>query len=256
MTLIVGILCSDGVVMAADGAATYGAMGQMTMRRPMKKLTILHDSVILGLLGTTGMAQRFAGEISRAWEGKKYQQKQPDQVMREVQAAVRPIILEEMQMAAAAIPVVGHAVAAMSAVSGTLLAMNVLKKPQLFRFDQQASPEAATSDLPLEAVGSGEPIADPFLAFIRRLFWPANLPTTQQGVFAALWAVRHAIQTSPGGVAEPIQVAVLKDGKAKEVPREELQEHDSAIDAAERRCANVLAPAQQQIEPPPQAPAP
>jgi hypothetical protein len=72
----------------------------------------------------------------------------------------------------------------------------------------QTSPEAASAHLPFVAIGSGQPIADP-LAVIRRLFWPDKLPPTQQGVFAALWAVRHAIQTSHGGAAEAIQVAVL-----------------------------------------------
>ncbi len=160
-------------------------------------------------------------------------------------------------MAAAAIPVVGQGVAAMSALSGTLVAMNVLKKPSLFRFDHQASPEAATPDLPLEAVGSGPAIADPFLAFIRRLFWPKRLPTVQEGVFSALWAVRHAIQTSPGGVAEPIQVAVLEGTKAHELDDDDLAEHMRAIADAEQRCASVLPalthPPAHEVKEPPEA---
>jgi Proteasome subunit len=240
MTLIVGILCSDGVVLGADGAATYGALGQQTMRQPMKKLTIISNSVILGVSGTTGLAQRYAGEIGRSYEGKKYQHKQYDQVMRVIQGEIGPVIREELEMAKAAAPVVGAGIAQLSVLSGTLVAMDVLKKAYLFRFDHQASPEAATPDLPIEAVGSGQAIADPFLAFIRRLFWPKKLPNVNEGVFAVLWTLHHAIEVSPGGVALPIQIAVLQGGKARELPEDELQEHHTAIDAAEQRCANVL----------------
>jgi hypothetical protein len=68
-------------------------------------------------------------------------------------------------------------------------------------------------------------------------------------------AVRHAIQTSPDGVAEPIQVAVLKDGKALVRSRSKSCRNTTPrSDAAERRCANLLAPAQEEIEPPPTAP--
>src|SRR2546422_9388274 len=124
MTLIVGILCVDGVVMAADGAATYGTLGQQTMRQPMKKLEILAGSVIAGVSGTTGLAQRYHGEITRYWNDGTYKNKQPDQVMREIQVAISPIILDEFKMAAAAIPVLGQGIAMMSALSETLVAMN------------------------------------------------------------------------------------------------------------------------------------
>jgi 20S proteasome alpha/beta subunit len=252
MTLIVGILCSDGVVMAADGAATYGAIGQQTIRQPVKKLEIARKDTIVGVSGPIGTAQRYYGEIQRmpAFKGND----QPDQAMQKIRAAILPIVKDEFDMAQRATPVIGNAIAAAPAIASAMVATMVQTSAHLFQFNWQASPEAASPHLPFVAIGSGQPIADPFLAFIRRLFWPDKLPPTQQGVFAALWAVRHAIQTSPGGVAEPIQVAVLTDGKAREIPLEELQEHHSAIDAAERRCANLLAPAQPEIEPPPTAP--
>ncbi len=38
MTLIIGIKCSDGIVMGADGAATFATLGQPTIRQETKKL--------------------------------------------------------------------------------------------------------------------------------------------------------------------------------------------------------------------------
>jgi hypothetical protein len=49
--------------------------------------------------------------------------------------------------------------------------------------------------------------------------------------------LRHAIETNPGGVSEPIEVCVLskngKDCKAKKLTEAEFKEHEVAIDAAE-----------------------
>lgn len=63
MTLIVGIKCDDGIVLGADGAATLGVMGQSTVRQATKKLDILKESVVVGVSGPVGLAQRIRGEI-------------------------------------------------------------------------------------------------------------------------------------------------------------------------------------------------
>ena len=256
MTLVVGILCSDGVVMAADGAATYAVMSQQTIRQPMKKLYILPKDIIAGVSGPIGTAQRYCAEIPRMQiKGND----QPDQVMQKIRAAILPIVKDELTMAQVAAPVVGNANASLTALASAMVAITVQGEPCLFQFNWQGSPEAASKDLPFIAIGSAQATADPFLAFIRRLFWPDKLPTAPEGVFAAVWTVRHAIQTSPGGVAEPIQVAVLKGGKARELEQAELEECERAIDAAEKRCTNAVpsaaadAPAPD-VAPPPQAP--
>src|SRR5207245_1801501 len=102
-------------------------------------------------------------------------------------------------------PIVGAQVAAASALASALVATMIGKAYHLFQFNHQGSAEAATTHLPFVAIGSGQATADPFLAFIRRLFWPSKLPATGEGLFAGVWTVRHAIHTSPGGVADPIQ---------------------------------------------------
>lgn len=57
------------------------------------------------------------------------------------------------------------------------------------------------------------------------------------GIFSVLWTLEHAIETNPGGVAEPTQIMVLekdgKDFKARELEKAELAEHHEAITAAE-----------------------
>ena len=69
MTLIAGIKCSDGIVLGADGAATYGVRGQSTIRQPVKnKLKIIADSIVIGTAGPVGLGQRLAGSLETAYQ--------------------------------------------------------------------------------------------------------------------------------------------------------------------------------------------
>ena len=113
----------------------------------------------------------------------------------------------------------------------------------LFQFDQQCAPEEASSGLPFISIGSGQPLADPFLAFIRRIFWRDRLPTKAEGIFAALWTLQHAIETAPGGIGDPTQMILTEkvsndQWQARELPQEELQEHKEAISCAECSLSN------------------
>src|SRR5690606_12875728 len=84
-------------------------------------------------------------------------------------------------------------VAQSSYMSASIVALIVQGKPELFQFTFDAASEQATGDIPFIAVGSGQQLADPFLAFLRRIFWKDHLPTLNEGIFAALWTLKHAI---------------------------------------------------------------
>ncbi|MHA1305246.1 MAG: hypothetical protein ACTSPI_16220 [Candidatus Heimdallarchaeaceae archaeon] len=236
MTLIIGIKCRDGIVMGADGAATLGTMGQRTILQPMRKLETIAGKVIFGFSGQIGLGQRFKYEVQKAWENKEFSGVSPCEAMTTLRVNMWKHVEMELKAATIARGAIGST-ALQSVISQTIIAMPVSKKPCLFQFDQQCSPEEATTDLPFVSIGSGQGIADPFLAFLRRIFWRNKVPSIADGLFVTLWTLRHAIQINPGGVAEPIQMVILenKDGdwKARELLEEELQEHLEAIDAAE-----------------------
>src|SRR3989442_124393 len=73
MTLIVGILCQDGIVVGADGAASLGVLGQMTARQPVKKLSLMASPLpmIVGVSGSVGMAQRITCIFSELYNENK-----------------------------------------------------------------------------------------------------------------------------------------------------------------------------------------
>lgn len=253
MTLIIGIKCSDGIVMGADGAATLGAMGQFTVRQPKKKLEIFQGTVIVGNSGPVGLAQRIGGEIKMLWDKRAFSNKKPFQAMTIIRGVMFKHVGPELEAAGVARPALGH-IAVESALCFTLVGLPVSKRPCLFQFNQQCSPEEATDDLPFVAIGSGQGIADPFLAFLRRIFWPNSQPTVADGVFATFWTLEHAIQIHPGGVAEPKQIVILErknqNWKARELSDEELEEHRESVAEAEGRLAGFGESDQKEIPKP------
>lgn len=62
MTVIVGILCSDGVVIGSDSALAVGRVGRYTIERQegnVLKIEIIGDDIITAFTGAAGLAQRF-----------------------------------------------------------------------------------------------------------------------------------------------------------------------------------------------------
>jgi hypothetical protein len=88
------------------------------------------------------------------------------------------------------------------------------------------------------ALGTGKLSADPFLRFLSDVFIPGRLPTVAEALFLTTWTIQHAIDTTQGGVAEPIRVATIgRDANgnwvARELPEAEIGERQQAIGSAE-----------------------
>lgn len=243
MTLVVGIKCTDGIVLAADGAATVGSMGQNIAQQPTKKLSIIRDRIVMGVSGPVGLGQLLNGKMGTMWDGNIFSSRRPHEAMSLISTGFREYILPELRAAQVAGGTIGNA-ALNSAISTSLVAMPISGELCLFQFDQQGSPEQSTNELPCVSIGSGQPIADPFLALLRRVFWSDHQPPMNEGLFAAVWTVDHAIKVSPGGIAEPMQVIKmqLRDREVviEELTAAQLAEHKEAARNAEQAMAESL----------------
>ena len=63
-------------------------------------------------------------------------------------------------------------------------------------------------------MGPGRFVADPFLAFVERVFFADSRPALNEGVFVATWALDFAVGLGAGVVSESPRIAVL----AREAP--------------------------------------
>ena len=67
MTVIIGILCEDGVVIGSDSSATYGQSPLVkTIEYEALKVEVLAGTVITAMTGAIGLGQRF-NEQARAF---------------------------------------------------------------------------------------------------------------------------------------------------------------------------------------------
>jgi 20S proteasome alpha/beta subunit len=236
MTLIIGVRCKDGV------ATVTNIQMQPTIQTPVKKkLQVIAGQVVIGVSGNVGLGQRFAKELEASWGRKEFVGKGSLEASAIIRAAVWRQLAPEVEIARQAAGAFGQA-AINNVLTATAVAIPVSDVPCLFQFDHQGLPCEATEDLPLFAFGSGQMIADPFLAFLRRIFWRESFPTVAQAMLSTVWTLRHAILTNPGGVNNPIQIVTLRrEGKgwcAKELQESEWGEHDQDIKDAEHALAN------------------
>lgn len=248
MTVLVGINCSDGVVIGADGSATFAQGRRPTVEQPTEKLRIIDDRVILASTGSIGQDQRFAEILEAEWKANLFRGKSPTQGCLELSRKG----LVNFEYTAVDLKNVEY---------GCLLAFPYKHETCLFEFSSDRfQPEQKDHRIWYVSMGSGQPIVDPFLALMREVFWKEGPPTHRDATFAVVWALQHAVRTNPGGINEPIQVAVLSkesgDMRARLLDEDTLQEHRQNVAGAEEHLAKYadILRGDADAEPPPEPP--
>jgi hypothetical protein len=228
MTSIVGIHCTNGVVIGTDSAATFaGARGIHIIEQPTEKIDVIQRKIIVACTGSVGFGQRFNAIVHQGWK-KKIFQKDPIDVGKHLsRELIEDLLSTRIQ--------VGGDV---GLGFGSLIAFPNGHTPHLCEFDVKTfQPEFKDRRIWYGSMGSSQHITDPFLAFMREVFWGDELPNVYDGIFAVTWALDHAIRYNPGGVNSPIRIAVLEPTKkgqleARILEDEELGEHHQNIAAA------------------------
>lgn len=246
MTLIIGIRCSDGVVVGADGAVTFGTIGHATIIQPSSKLYTLPGNIILGVSGAIGIGQQVTEEVTRLYDANGLSGRTPVEVGRAIGLAMWERVFKLRFEAAAVTGRVLGSAAAQDALCATLVALPVGERAELMQVNYEGLAEVQTAQLPFVSIGSGQEIADPFLAFLRRVYFRDAPPSTDLATLCVLWTLSHATDCHPGGVAKPITIVRLSREEGKWVTRTlggpDLAEHHAHIAAAEKSLPALLGP--------------
>ena len=223
MTSIIGILCEDGVVIGADSSATFGASDGKhelrTIEQPTKKIEVISDSIIVAGAGEIGLGQRVCDDVKKLWDDKAFKGTEIDTCR-----TICKTCIEDFAFTGAP-----------KGAYGALIAFPVNHKPCLCEFAlKDFQPELKNKKIWYGSMGSAQYITDPFLGFIREVFWNERIPNINEGIFSVYWTLHQAIELNTGGVKGPIQIAVLeKETKAghiaRELEEEELFEHQQHI---------------------------
>jgi len=254
LTLIVGIACSDGIVLASDSAATFAMEGMPTIgQQQVTKIQTLSEVVLYASTGAVGISQLIANSLKTRWDKKEFSGiGTPEEMMHKIGVGICELVRPYLESA--------NLTRSLNkdpspSLCKCIVGIPVKKKPCLLTFDYNGAPEAVSAELPFVSMGCAQGIADPFLALLRRLLWQpgsTSPPTIAEGRLVAAWTIEHARLTNPGGVGGPIQLSTLSaDGVAKS-GNEDIQEHLARIHSAEKALVEQLRPTTEG----PQAPAP
>lgn len=243
MTLIVGLLCSDGAVVASDSAASFGTgLGMPTIgQQPAKKIEIVGGSIVCATSGDVGISQSICEAVEKAQKaggltGSPVAAK--DRLADAIGNALAPAFQRAKMALGSGVP---QQAILQGILSETIVAAPVDKKAHVWTFSFTGNGTLATKSLPFSASGSGQPIADPFLALVKRIFWSDRQPTLSDGIFAAVWTIEHVKKTNTGGVGGDVQLATVENRQGNPVTRrlkpEEIQEHLESVRAVEEHMA-------------------
>lgn len=244
MTSIVGVQCENGVVIGADSSATFGdgAATRTIEQQTDKKIELISDKMILAGTGAVGHSQRFAAVAARIAKDNAFRTGNALSISRMLSKQG----IEDFAITHAAKLDYGALVAYVAEDKSVLceLPQGGLHAEVLKWLPMAFQPEIKR-DLWFASAGSGQPLTDPFLALLRKVFWPGGPPPIQGGIFMALWALMHACELNPGGIKEPIHIAVLakKDGawRTRFLESAELAEHADMVSNAMRHLASFKA---------------
>ena len=248
MTLIVGIQCSDGVVVGSDSGATFvtGNLGipgnAPTAMQPTSKLHVIQDRLVMGVSGPVGLGQLYVDGIQKLFaDGGGLDS---NMSIADMQRLLQRTIWQDAKDAIGMNNALFGANAIGMVATHSLIAAPVGSdsRPVLFQCDLSGKTEAATSELPTVAVGSGQPIADPFLTLLRRIFWSDTAPTLVSGIFATVWTLQQAIQVSPGGLSGPIVISTVDANGARILPTGVIEDHLHYVEDFEQRMKDILSP--------------
>jgi hypothetical protein len=209
-------------VIGSDSAMTLAALPQLrTIEQPADKIKIISNSVILAGTGEVGLGQRFHEIVKRAWEEKKFKGSH-------IEVAKKLCIDCINDFRSTGVGVGQY---------GALLAFPCEKQLYLCEFQlKDFQPEFKDLGLWYCSMGSTQLITDPFLGFIRSIFWKDKKPNLSGGIFAVKWTLHHAIELNPGGVNGPVSLAILQNNDegtgivARKLSDEELDQHKQNIE--------------------------
>jgi hypothetical protein len=208
MTSIVGISCKDGVVIGTDSAATFGHAGGInTIEQPVKKIEIIHDTMIVAGTGALGLGQRFCHVARTKWGEKTFR----DSGQHPITQGISRGALDNFQETY--VSPLQHG--PLSVNYGALVAFPFGRNSHMCEFEAMSLQPELKGDQPHHcSMGSGQLITDSFLGFLRSVFWDGDRPTLAEGIFYTVWTLQQAIDLNPGGVNGPINIAILEDTKA------------------------------------------
>jgi len=248
MTVIVGILCDGGVALAADRQSTHSAFVPLARpslvqvsTSPVTKVIAIGSDLLLGTSGSPAIGNQYEALIKGHCAN--FPKRPYEFATRKLRDQIKEDITKNCAPAKQLAEVIGSATAYSQCTCECLMAANFKDGIRLIQIQQLGAFDISSQVSPLRVIGSGQFQADPFVRFLKNTFWPNRLPTVDEGVLAATWAVEYAIENGAPGVGFGTNAYSLKKAggkvRAEEVGEDQLKGHRDFIRAARERLREL-----------------
>ena len=199
MTVLVGILASDGAAIAADRQVTVGHVGL-----PMLKIAPIGGDSLVASSGSLALGQNIRTVFEThhpELRAGPYAEHLPA-----MEQAIRVAVTPTLHMAEKTRYVIPGA--ENNALACSLACIPFADGLRLCHVDWDGSIYCLNENLPYVTAGSGKINADPFIRFIWDVFWPrpGHLPPLREAIFAAYWTVQMNIEYQSTGVGIGVDV--------------------------------------------------
>lgn len=203
MTLIIGVKCSNGIVIGADSAVVQG-----NIRYTTDKIKKISESVVIGTAGFLDLSQKVEEIFKLKYLEGKLSNLNPHTAIEEINNAFYQAVRNDWTIAIEAIKCFGQA---NNLIFQGLTALSVQNNLRLYNTWYECRTYEITTSNPIITIGSGSTNADSFLTFIHRVLLNKKVPTITDGVFLTLWALQHAILISAGDVCGPPKILTMEN---------------------------------------------
>jgi hypothetical protein len=191
---------------------------------PRRQVDVIGGAIIIAGTGTVGLGQRFTAAAQDLYESNGFKGKNHLEWAKTLCSAGIKDFAETQ---------------APKGSYGALVAFRTKKGEHLCEFPaEDFQPELKEDKCWYVSMGSGQSLADPYLALMRLTFWKNGAPSLVDGVFAAAWVMKHAIEVAHGLIGPPIRIATLTKDSARLLSDDELEEHLNLVDESLRHFAS------------------
>ena len=238
MTILVGILCEDGAVIAADGMASQNLGQTPFVGVNNLKVHCLHDTLVVACAGNDDLMTHFVHFLKSEY-GALYSKHSEGStalaLMSEVGAQFAHYIMKvHQQYPQEFFTSVLEIIKSPAGFDfGALVALPFKDAHYMFRFDGRFNATMLRDNGIWHAIlGSGYFVATPSIHLVKKILNISVKPKIDRGQLLAYWTVSHAIEVSSGGIGGEITLATLQkiDGQYKASPESSISEHKGFID--------------------------
>ncbi|OHB83846.1 MAG: hypothetical protein A2V98_16935 [Planctomycetes bacterium RBG_16_64_12] len=228
-SLLVGILCEDGVVVGSADSGPRQTGGLDPAEESWANTLVVERDLILAGTGRIGLGQRFADVVAAIRSDSRF----PDWTGLAVAKFISAEVADDFASTRAD-----------KGQFGALVAFSACDGFHLCEFAQSdLQPELKTPERWFASMGAGRPVAEPFLHFLQRVYFAGSPPVLKEAAFAAAWALDFAAGLPAAAVAAAPQIAVLAQetpgmsSAARLLSAQELADQIADVRAAEKHLA-------------------